>query len=178
MTAHKPLAIGVAATLSATIASAGWAVADDALEMRFAAMYEIQRACGEYGRAQGMHSGVIEPDAIVVRDLNGDGEDDAIIDHNGITCVRSHGLGQRTCDDSGCALRVFVRNWAGFAFHIERQAASYTISDDELPIIILTDADGTETAIRWDGTYMSEVDPKQVERQRQKERGVPRPASP
>ncbi len=178
MTTHKPLAMRVAAVLGAALASPASAVAEEAIEVSFKTMYEIQLACGEYGRASGMHSGVIEPAGITFRDLNGDGDDDLIIDHNAITCVRSIGIGQRTCDNSGCALRVFVRSWAGFAFHIERQAASYTISDDELPVITLTDANGTETAMRWDGTYISVVDPGQPERRPPKERGLPRSASP
>lgn len=160
MTAHKPLAIGAAMTLATVLLCAGAqpTAADAMRDIRFAEMQEIQLACGEFGRAAGMKSGVMGANGIIHRDLTGDGVKDLIVDHRAIVCVNGLTLSSRTCDESGCALRVFVSNWAGFAFHIERKAASYTVSDDELPIITLTDADGTQTLWRWDGTYFSEID--------------------
>jgi hypothetical protein len=82
--------------------------------------------------------GKIDGNAVIERDLTGDGQADLIISHTGITC--SDGGGSNACGAQVCSFIIYVRD-----------GALLKSAKDDLLGMMVTVGDGKVPAIRWRG---------------------------
>lgn len=133
----------LAAVFVAAGAVPGAAQYDDATRALIDA--EIAEAC------EG-HPGIIEPFAVTVRDLTGDGDDDLIISHEGIACDAAAPMGRSLfCGASLCSIAFFVRRDGRLDHVTTILGAGLEVDDDDPPGIRTATAGMGSAVVRWDG---------------------------
>ncbi len=103
---------------------------------------EIAKACdGKRGQ--------IAPNAVIERDLTGDGQVDLIISHEGITCPGSGRSG--FCGMQVCSVMIYVRSGAVLKLALERLGSSVKVGDGPIPVIQMDAQGGPGRPLKWNG---------------------------
>lgn len=110
-----------------------------------AAQYLLQQniaeACGG--------EGTIDPGALIERDLTGDGKDDLLVSHEGISCA---GGGRSSfCGAQVCAVNIYVRRGALLEVASEMLGVGVTVGEGSTPEIRMYGHGGESVALRWNG---------------------------
>jgi hypothetical protein len=108
-----------------------------------AAQYLVREQIAE--ACDGKH-GKIDPGAVIERDLTGDGRDDLIISHEGITC----GNGERggSCGMQVCSVMIYIRRGALLVLAREMLGAGVTVRD---AVIHMHAHGGKRGTVKWNG---------------------------
>ena len=104
---------------------------------------QIAAGCGEGTGGQ------FAPGAVIERDLTGDGRDDLIISHEGLTCGsagRSAFCGMRTC-----AVLLYVREGDLLRKQKDVLSIGVSVTSGDPPAIQLTGNDFQPRTMRWNG---------------------------
>lgn len=104
---------------------------------------QISLACGGRG-------GVMEPEGMIERDLTGDGREDLLIDHRGISCNGSP-RSSLECGMQVCSMRIYVREGQLLRLKEEFLGMQPTIGNEQVPVIRVLGHGGGQAAIRWTG---------------------------
>jgi hypothetical protein len=107
---------------------------------------ELSEACGRAG-------GHISPDALIERDLTGDGRDDLIISHEGISC--NSGGRSIYCGMQVCTVKIFVREGELLKLTMDFLAGGVHVGHGNLPKISGYAHGGSGWSRRWDGLQFS-----------------------
>lgn len=83
---------------------------------------QIAAGCREDGRAAAFGPGLV-----TVRDLDGDGRPDILLDAEHARCAGQRRSG--SCGTGGCMLRVFLRRDEGYTYVFRQVARSHAIED-------------------------------------------------
>ncbi len=104
---------------------------------------QIAEACSGTG-------GQIDPAAVIEQDLTGDGKDDLIISHEGISCA---GGGRSSfCGAQVCAFNVYVRRGALLELAKEMLGTMVSVDGSKVPSIRWYGHGGAKHLLRWDGS--------------------------
>lgn len=99
---------------------------------------QIAEACNGQGK--------IDPAAVIERDLTGDGKDDLVISHEGITCA---GGGRSSfCGAQLCSVNIYVRRGALLKLEREMLGSGVTVKDG---IIHMHALGGKPGMVKWNG---------------------------
>ncbi|QGN00183.1 hypothetical protein [Methylocystis parvus] len=129
--------IAICAAILASAASAGSKAAD------YLVAEEIAGACdGKKGQ--------IDPDAVMERDLTGDGKADLIISHDGIKCPG--GARSGFCGMQVCTVNIYVRRGPLLKLSHERLGARVRVNTSPVPTITMYAHGGSQGSIRWNGS--------------------------
>ncbi len=109
---------------------------------------QIAEGCGAEGAGQ------FARDAIVERDLTGDGAPDLLISHDGLAC-RSGGR-SGFCGIRTCLVVLYVRQGGRLSLNTEVLSIGASIGVGDPPVIALTSDDGSPNPLRWNGTTFVE----------------------
>lgn len=93
--------------------------------------------------------GKIEGNAVIERDLTGDGLADLIISHDGITC--SDGGRSNACGAQVCSFVIYVRDGALLKPKDDLLGVMITVGDGKVPVIRWRGHGGGAHSIRWNG---------------------------
>lgn len=104
---------------------------------------QISLACGGRG-------GVMKPEGMIERDLTGDGREDLLIDHRGISCNGSP-RSSLECGIQVCSMRIYVREGQLLRLKEEFLGMQPTIGNEQVPVIRVLGHGGGQAAIRWTG---------------------------
>lgn len=93
--------------------------------------------------------GKIAPDAVIERDLTGDGRADLVLAHDGIACAG--GGRSNACGMQVCSVMIYVRR--GQLLELESQilGAGVSLGGGGVPEIRFFGHGGRAQSIRWDG---------------------------
>jgi hypothetical protein len=94
--------------------------------------------------------GSIDQAMIIERDLTGDGRDDLIISHEGISCA--NGMRSTFCGAQVCAFNVYLREGKLLKLEKEMLGISVRVSSDRVPVIRWYAHGGSEQKFRWNGS--------------------------
>ncbi len=103
---------------------------------------QISEACGAGG-------GKIAPNAVIERDLTGDGQADLIISREGITC--SGGGRSANCGAQLCSVLIYVRNGRALNLRRDMLGAAVTVDDAKVPAIHIAAQGGRPVTLKWNG---------------------------
>jgi hypothetical protein len=110
---------------------------------------QIAEACEWKGGA-----GIIDPAAVIERDLTGDGRADLIISHEGIVCA--DGGRSSHCGMQVCSVMIYVRRGALLEVAADdKLGMGVSVGEGEIPTIHMLGHGGHRTALRWDGQALS-----------------------
>lgn len=111
-----------------------------------AAAYLVEQAISDACSGKG---GTIKESAAIERDLTGDGNDDLIISHEGISC--ENGSRSIYCGAQACTFSVYVREGNLLQLKKEMLGMAVTTSTGGVPTIRWYAHGGKERQFRWDG---------------------------
>jgi hypothetical protein len=95
-------------------------------------------------------SGRFDADAVIERDLTGDGNRDLIISHSGLQCG---GQGRSLhCGIRACSVLLYVREGSLLKQSHEVLSVGVSVEDGSPPVIRTLSHDLQERALRWDGS--------------------------
>lgn len=104
---------------------------------------EIGAACAGGGR--------YDPGYIVQRDLDGDGEADLVVGHEGIECATSGRSAE--CGILACSIRIYLRRGDLLVLAVDDlQGFDLAIGEGRTPEIRWVGGGGIPVSIRWDGS--------------------------
>jgi hypothetical protein len=92
--------------------------------------------------------GAVDADAVIERDLTGDGKDDLIIYSRGISCVSNE---NQSCGTQLCGLVVYVRQGPLLKLKLDIMSAEFEIVEGDPPGLRLFAHGGRPIVVRWDG---------------------------
>jgi len=94
-------------------------------------------------------AGTIAPEAVIERDLTGDGRDDLVISHEGISC---QGGGRSAfCGAQICSVNFYVREGALLKLNHEMLGGGVRVGDGAVPAIHMYAHGGGEGQVKWNG---------------------------
>ena len=133
---------------AALLAMALCAIAGNAEARSKAAAYligqELAKACDGLGGG-----GRIDDEAVIERDLTGNGKADLIIDHGGIQCSGEQRSGY--CGIRACSVLIYVRKGRLLKLAEEILSIGVTVGKGRRPGIELVGHSFQSTTIRWNG---------------------------
>ncbi|WP_282045942.1 peptidoglycan-binding protein [Roseibium album] len=94
--------------------------------------------------------GTFEPGGLIERDLTGDGKDDLLIDHRGISCNGSP-RSSLECGMQVCSMRIYVREGQLLRLKEDFLGMQPSIGNEQVPVIRVLGHGGGQAAIRWTG---------------------------
>ncbi|WP_035898767.1 peptidoglycan-binding protein [Labrenzia sp. DG1229] len=94
--------------------------------------------------------GTFEPGGLIERDLTGDGKDDLLIDHRGISCNGSP-RSSLECGMQVCSMRIYVREGQLLQLKEDFLGMQPSIGNEQVPVIRVLGHGGGQAAIRWTG---------------------------
>ena len=104
---------------------------------------QLQAACDGFGGG-----GQISDDAVIERDLTGDGKADLIIDHSGIDCANGR---SGFCGVRACSVLFYVRKGRLLKKVEEILSIGVTVGQGRRPPIELIGHSFQRSTIRWNG---------------------------
>ena len=102
---------------------------------------EVRAACNGAGR--------IAPEAFIERDLTGDGRDDLIVAHEGITC--SNGRRSGYCGMQVCSVHIYVREGDLLRRKVEVLGGGLSVGKGAVPRISMHAHGGAQRQMQWNG---------------------------
>jgi hypothetical protein len=94
-------------------------------------------------------AGTIAPEAVIERDLTGDGRADLILAHDGIACAG--GRRSNACGAQVCSVMIYVRRGQLLELEAQLLGTGVTVEGGAVPEIRFFGHGGGARSIRWDG---------------------------
>ncbi|WP_346915729.1 peptidoglycan-binding domain-containing protein [uncultured Roseibium sp.] len=94
--------------------------------------------------------GTISPDGLIQRDLTGDGNDDLIIDHSGISC-NGPKASSLECGTQACSVNLYVREGRLLKLKAQFLGRNVIVGEGDIPAIHARGRENSDGAVYWTG---------------------------